>query len=193
MYTAKNYEHLLGLEGFSDTLLSNHFKLYNGYVNNTNMVDERLKSLAEEGNMGAGEYAELKRRFGWEFCGMRLHEYYFDGLNKEAKMLEGDSKLSEAIQKEYGLFENWKKDFIACGSMRGIGWVVLAYDRENERLFNVWVNEHDMGHFAGLEILLVMDVFEHAFISDYELDKKSYIESYFAAIDWSVVEKRFVK
>jgi len=188
MYTEKNYTHLLGIPGMSDTLLTNHFTLYSGYVKNTNTLRERLKNLLEEDKTGPGEYAELKRRFGWEFSGMRLHELYFDAMTKEVKEIQ--SKTKELIEKNFGTVDNWKKDFIATGSMRGIGWVLLVHDKTTNTLMNIWINEHDTGHLPGLTPLLVMDVFEHAYITDYQLKKTDYIQTYMNTIDWEVVEER---
>jgi len=188
IYTAKEYTHLLGLPGFSDTLLTNHFTLYQGYVKNTNA----LVNLLEVKELGTPEYAELTRRFGWEWNGMRLHELYFENLDKEAGVL-GDGTLKEKIELVYGSFENWKKKFASIGAMRGIGWVILYQDVVSGSLFSTWVNEHDMGHLAGCMPLLVMDVFEHAYMTDYGIKKADYIETFFRSIDWSVVEKRFAQ
>jgi Fe-Mn family superoxide dismutase len=82
------------------------------------------------------------------------------------------------------------KDFKATASMRGIGWVIMYQDMENGRLFNQWINEHDGGHPAGGNPILVLDVFEHAFITDYGLKRADYIEAFFKNIKWDVVEKR---
>ncbi|NCU41923.1 MAG: superoxide dismutase [Candidatus Moranbacteria bacterium] len=185
MYEAKNYEHLLGLKGFSDGLLQNHFGLYEGYVKNTNLLLERLKSLS----LGTPEYSETQRRFGWEWNGMRLHELYFGNLTKESTG-NIEEKLLEKIQKSFGSLEDFKKNFVGVGSMRGIGWVALVYDEKVDALFNVWINEHDGGHLVGLTPLLIMDVFEHAFILDYGMKRLEYIESFMKAIDWEVVGKR---
>ncbi len=190
-YEAKNFDHLLGTEGFSDTLLNNHFTLYKGYVANTNKVLELLDGLLKEGKTGSPEYAEMSRRFGWEFNGMRLHEHYFGNMKKGGAAPDPASGLAAAIEAEFGSFENWEKDFRGTGALRGIGWTILYYDAQGERLFNVWVNEHDVGHPAGAVPLLVMDVFEHAFISDYGLKRADYIQSFFKAIDWKAVEARF--
>lgn len=187
MYVAKKYEHLLGLEGFSDTLLKNHFTLYEGYVANTNKVSD---SLTDATKQGTPEYAELKRRFGWEFNGMRLHEYYFGNMAKGAAVLDGSSVLAKKLVEQFGSVEAFEKDFRATGAMRGIGWVILAYDKDTDRLFNTWINEHDAGHLAGAVPLLVMDVFEHSFMIDYGLKRADYIAAFWKAIDWKVVEKR---
>ena len=190
MYEVKDFKRLLGTEGFSDNLLNTHFGLYEGYVKNTNALAEQLKNLLAEGKTGPGEYAELKRRFGWEFNGMRLHELYFGNMSKEKKTLTEDAKVSDFIKKNYGSFEAWEKDFVATGALRGIGWAVLAYDQASATAFNVWINEHDVGHLTGATPLLVMDVFEHAFVLDYGMRRADYINRFMAAIDWDEVEKR---
>ncbi|MFC1724730.1 superoxide dismutase [candidate division KSB1 bacterium] len=178
------------MKGFSDNLLKNHFKLYSGYVANTNKVLDKLNIMLKEGKTKEYEYAELKRRLGWEFNGMRLHELYFGNLGGNGELRSG-TKIYKKIALDFGNFEYWKQDFVSTGSMRGIGWVVLYYDKTGDRLINMWINEHDVGHPAGCVPLLVMDVFEHAFISDYGLAKTKYIEAFFENINWQAVEKRF--
>lgn len=185
-YEAKNFESLLGTKGFSDQLLKNHFTLYQGYVTNTNKVADILSAMAKEGKTATPEYAELKRRFGWEFNGMRLHEYYFGNMIKGGKSIEKNTNLYKKIVADFGSYENWEKDFRATGAMRGIGWVILYYDGTEGRLFNTWINEHDGGHLSGAKPLIVMDVFEHAYMTDYGLKKADYIEAFFKAIDWTI-------
>jgi len=189
-YQAKDYSRLLGTPGFSDQLLKNHFTLYQGYVNNTNKLAETLKAMLKEGKANTPEYAELKRRFGWEWNGMRLHEYYFDNLVNGGKPLDPNSDLAKKIAEDFGSYAEWEKEFKATGVMRGIGWVVLYLDPISNKLFNSWINEHDIGHLAGCRLLLVMDVFEHAFMLDYGLKRADYIEAFFKNIDWSVVSSR---
>ena len=190
-YEVKNFENLLGMEGFSDDLLKNHFKLYEGYVLNFNKLNDILLAMEKAGNFSSPEFAELNRRFGWEFNGMRLHELYFGNLTKEGRKLDNNSELYLKIKEEWGSYEMWEKDFQAMGLMRGIGWVILYYDKESDNPFNVWIDEHDIGHLAGCHPLLVMDVFEHAFIIDYGLKRADYIEAFLTAIDWQIVNYRF--
>lgn len=187
MYEAKNFERLLGTEGFSDALLRNHFMLYEGYVSNVNKVHEFLKT----GEVGVPPWNELKRRFGWEWDGMRLHELYFGNMVKGGSALDKKSELAKKLEEDFGSLEAWEKDFRATGALRGIGWAVLAHDAETGRLFNVWVNEHDGGHLAGAKMLLVMDVFEHAFALDYGIKRADYISAFWNAIDWNAVSARF--
>lgn len=188
-FTAKDYTKLIGMEGFSETLLKNHFTLYQGYVTNTNKVLDILAQLLQEGKTAAPEYAELKRRLGWEFNGMRLHEYYFENLGGKAS-LDAPGKLAEKMKESFGSYEMWEKDFKGTGAMRGIGWAVLYQDGFSGKLINFWVNEHDVSHPAGCTPLLIMDVFEHAFMIDYGLKRADYIEAFFKNIDWKAVEGR---
>jgi Fe-Mn family superoxide dismutase len=188
-YTSKDYHSLLGIEGFSETLLKNHFTLYQGYVTNTNKLLDKLSALTREGKTGEPEYAELKRRFGWEFNGMRLHEYYFENLGGK-KPVDTKGKLGIILSENFGSWADWEKDFRSTGMMRGIGWVVLYQDPQNKLLFNQWINEHDTGHAAGCYPILIMDVFEHAFLTDYQLNKADYIAAFFKNINWEIVEKR---
>lgn len=193
LYTPKNFDHLLGIEGFSDQLLKNHFSLYQGYVNNVNKIIEALNLMEKENKFGTLEYAELKRRFGWEFNGMRLHELYFSNMTKDKIMLDKESKIYKKIMNDFGSYEIFEKDFKSLSSIRGIGWVILSYDLESDRLFNTWINEHDIGHLTGSKPLLVLDVFEHAYTLDYGIKKADYIEAFYKVIDWRVVAERFVQ
>ncbi len=188
-YSAKDYSGLIGMEGFSETLLNNHFTLYQGYVTNTNKLLDSLAAMLKEGKVATPEYAELKRRLGFEFNGMRLHEYYFENLGGNGT-LDKSGKLGKKLAEEFGSYENWERDFRATATMRGIGWTILYQDNIPGRLINQWINEHESGHLAGCTPLLVLDVFEHAFMIDYGLKRADYIETFFNNIKWSVVEAR---
>jgi len=127
MYKPKNYEYLIGMKGFSEQLLRNHFTLYQGYVNNTNKLLEVMNDLSMKGKIGTPEYAEIKRRFGWEFNGMRLHEYYFENMSKEPSDIDKNSNLYLEIVKNFGSYENWEREFKAIGGFRGywMGNIIL--------------------------------------------------------------------
>jgi len=188
-FTAKDYSSLIGMEGFSETLVNNHFTLYQGYVTNTNKLLDSLAAMLKEGKVATPEYAELKRRLGFEFNGMRLHEYYFENLGGKGA-LDKSGKLGKKLTEEFGSYEDWERDFRATATMRGIGWAILYQDNVTGRLINQWINEHETGHPAGCTPLLVLDVFEHAFMIDYGLKRADYIEAFFKNINWSAVEAR---
>ncbi len=188
MYKERDFSSLMGLDGFSETMLGNHLKLYAGYVKNTNTLLEKLPNLEK----GTPEYNELSRRFGWEFNGMRLHELYFENMSKTPGAYKPDSDLAKAMADSFG------GDAAACGedftkraSLRGIGWVVTYYDKVANKIFNVWIDEHGTNHLSGCTPLVVMDMWEHAFMTDYGLDKASYIAAFKKSIDWDVVSARF--
>lgn len=188
-FTAKDFSELIGMPGFSEALLNNHFTLYQGYVKNSNTLDEQLIQLRKEGKGAEPMFAEMKRRFGWEFNGMRLHELYFENLGGN-NPINQDGRLAARLHQDFGSFDEWVKDFKSVGAMRGIGWAILYQDVTNGRLLNFWINEHDTGHPAGCVPILVMDVFEHAFMTDYGLKRADYINSFFQNIEWTKAEER---
>lgn len=191
VYTAKKWD-LSGLQGISDETLQIHFGLYEGYVKNTNTLNERLTEMRSAGkNSGADPaFAEVARRLGWEFSGMRLHEYYFDNLTKNAGDI-GPGKLHDALGASYGSVDAWKKDFAAIGAMRGIGWAIAYQDTTNGDIHNTWVGDHNLNNLPGLEPIVVMDLWEHAWFRDYKpADKGKYIESFLAHTNWKTCESR---
>jgi superoxide dismutase, Fe-Mn family len=188
-FETKDYAKLIGMAGFSETLLKNHFTLYQGYVKNTNTLVDTLTRLRKEDKGATPEFAELKRRFGWEFNGMRLHECYFENLGGKTP-INPEGHLAAKINQEFGSYDEWAQDFKATGAMRGIGWAILYQDLTTGGLQNVWINEHDAGHPACCVPILIMDVFEHAFITDYGLKRADYISAFFQNINWKVAEDR---
>ena len=190
-YSAKNYDSLLGTPGFSDILLKNHFTLYQGYVTNINKISATLSQLQKEDKLAVPEYAELKRRLGWEFNGMRLHELYFENMSaKSGGAVDVHSFINKKITAQFGSYDEWLKDFKATGTMRGIGWTILYHDPAADRLINTWINEHDFGHLAGCKPLVVLDVFEHAYMLDYGLKKSDYLEAFLGALSWQEINRR---
>ncbi|HBM45677.1 MAG: Manganese/iron superoxide dismutase-like protein [Parcubacteria group bacterium GW2011_GWF2_38_76] len=190
IYPEKNFG-LTSLPGLSEKQISEHIKLYAGYVKNINSLNEKLEKMRMDANADAYIIAELKRRIGFEFNGMRLHDFYFGDLGGNGVITE-DGKLKSALASQYGSFENWLKDFKATAMMRGTGWAILYYDEEIKRFFSVWVSSHEIGHLAGLKILIALDVWEHAFLFDYlPSQRKEYIEAYLSNLNWPKIENRF--
>jgi superoxide dismutase, Fe-Mn family len=188
-FETKDYSKLIGMPGFSETLLKNHFTLYQGYVTNTNTLGDSLARMRKEAKGATPEFSELKRRYGWEFNGMRLHECYFENLGGKTP-ISPEGKLANRIHQEFGSYDEWALDFKATGAMRGIGWAILYQDLVTGRLMNVWINEHDVGHPACCVPILIMDVFEHAFLTDYGLKRADYISAFFQNINWQAAEAR---
>jgi len=190
-YTPKKWD-LSGLKGISDRTLELHFGLYEGYVKNTNLLIEQTSELRERGeNAGSNpKFAELVRRMGWEFNGMRLHELYFDNLTKHPAELH-TGRLREIVTASYGDVETWKKDFFAVGGMRGVGWAIAYYDPANGQIGNHWIELHQDGNLAGFVPVVVMDCWQHAFLLDYKPSERGkYVESFSANLNWSARESR---
>jgi Fe-Mn family superoxide dismutase len=188
-YEPKDYSKLLGMAGFSDDLLKMHFTLYQGYVKNVNLIMDEMAAFDRSGQSRSFDYGAVKRRFGWEYDGMRLHELYFGNLGGKGDVSQGLDVIN-AISYQFGSYEAWLKDFISTGMIRGIGWVILCRDNNTGKLFNIWVSEHDVGHLANASLLLVMDVWEHAYITEYGLNREKYIDAFFSNVDWSIVNTR---
>lgn len=180
-----------GLEGLSDKQISEHIKLYQGYVKNTNAILQKIEELKKDTEVNALALSELSRRFAFEWNGLRLHEIYFGSLLNK-KPLTSNGNLEKAILAQYGSFEAWQNEFAAHGLMRGIGWVILFYDPEQKILLSKWVSDHEIGHLAGLPVILAMDMWEHAYLFDYlPSGKKDYISAFFKNLNWEAIESRF--
>lgn len=191
-------------KGVSEKTTDEHLKLYAGYVKNANLILEHIDELTKDsdssiGSTGSGQanayvLGELQRRFSFEFGGMRNHEYYFASLEGGPKDLEEGSAFKKTIIKEFDDFDKWLTRFKAIALTRGIGWAMLYWDRKDERLLNAWVDEQHMGQLQDCAPILALDMWEHAFVADYQPSgKKQYIEDFFANLNWEVIEKNFIK
>jgi len=187
---------LSGLNGISDQTLEMHFKLYEGYVTNTNTLTERIAAILSDGKVDQEElpaYSELTRRLGFEYNGMVLHEYYFGNMKRQGggEPPKG-SRFRNAVEQSFPSFEIWKTDFTSVGKMRGVGWAIAYLNPANGMVSNHWVELHQTGNVAGFTPLLVMDVWEHAYLLDYKpADRPKYIEAFLSNVDWDAIDKRF--
>jgi len=182
------------LKGISEKNIEEHLKLYAGYVKNANLILEHIEELSPQSERFAYELGELQRRFAFEFDGMRNHEYYFGAFEGGSTPLTASGSLAKAIEQEWGLFDSFLHRFKVIALTRGIGWAFLYYDRQTKRLLNQWVDEQHLGHLATCQIVLALDMWEHAFVTDYQPSgKQNYIEDFFANLNWEVVERNFSK
>lgn len=171
------------LEGISEKTIEEHLKLYAGYVKNINLILEQDNP-----------------KIGFEFDGMRNHEYYFAALENgpttfdklSTSSLTTSSELKKQIEKDFGSFDKWLEKFKTLATTRGIGWAILYFDPLTKQLLNIWVDEHHIGQLNGCQTILALDMWEHAFVADYlPSGKKQYIEDFFANLNWEVIEKNF--
>ncbi len=194
VYREQSFPNMTALDGISDAQVGEHLALYTGYVKQVNALNKELQELRSEGRASGKdlEFAELTRRLGFEYNGMILHEFYFSNLRAGGpRQPAAGSSLAQALTDSFGTFEQWLADFKAIGGMRGIGWVVLCEDPVLRRLSNHWITLHQDGYPASFKPLLVMDVWEHAFMRDYKATEKDrYLDAFFKNVDWQTVERR---
>jgi Fe-Mn family superoxide dismutase len=189
-YEARKFD-LKGLEGISDQTLEMHLKLYEGYVKGTNALTAKIDKILEDGKVDAEEvpaYSELTRRLGFEYNGMVLHEYYFENLTRGRERPDG--AFRERAEQSFGSFDLWKTDFAAVGNMRGVGWAICYENPANGRLSNHWITLHEHGNVAGFRPILVMDVWEHAYLLDHGTARAKYVDAFFTNVAWGVANGR---
>ncbi len=190
-YEAKNFT-IPELKGISTKTIEEHLKLYQGYVKNANLILDKIGEYMADSEKNAYVLGELQRRFSFEFNGMRNHEHYFGQLEQGASDLPPDSQLKAAIEQQAPSFEAWLSGFKAMTLTRGIGWAILYWDSQTRQLTHGWVDEQHLGHLMGLKPILMVDMWEHSYVADYQPSgKKGYVDDYFANINWEYVEKVF--
>lgn len=182
------------LKGISQKTIDEHLKLYQGYVKHSNLILEKIEEMSIDSEKNAYALGELQRRFGFEFDGMRNHEYYFEQFEGgSARLDENDSPLKKAIESEWGSFEKWLASFKSIAMTRGVGWAVLYHDPISNRLLNAWIDEQHLGQLNGCKFILGLDMWEHSYMLDVPPSKKKeYVEAFFENLNWKVVESRLV-
>jgi Fe-Mn family superoxide dismutase len=182
----------IDLIDISDDQIEDHWKLYKGYVDNVNKLDEQLDQMRKDGKSKSLDYADRRRRYGFEYNGMVLHEYYFGNLTNNDNYKKIGETILQALNNSFGSYEAWLNDFVQAGKTRSIGWVILYMDPQTNKLLNVFVQDHENGNIAAFQPLLVMDVWEHAYMIDYSATQRpEYIDAFLKNINWFIVEKRF--
>ena len=188
-YEAKQFN-IPELNGISQETIDLHLGLYQGYVKHVNLINDKIKAFSNDMENNAYAIAEMQRRLGFEFCGMRNHEYYFAQFEGGVESLE-DGELKEMIETQWGSVENWYKEFVNIAMTRGVGWAILYIDRTTNQLVQTWVDEQHLGQLADLDIILALDMWEHSYMRDYlPSSKKDYVTAFFNNLNWEVVAGR---
>lgn len=178
------------LAGISRETIDEHIGLYNGYVKHVNLIQEKIAAFSSDPDNNTYAIAEMQRRLGFEFGGMRNHEYYFTQFEKGACALP-DSTLKQMIEAQWGSIEAWHTRFTAIALTRGVGWAMMYIDRRTDQLVQTWVDEQHLGQLADLDIVLALDMWEHSYMRDYvPSKKKDYVEAFFRNLNWEVVANR---
>lgn len=183
-FISKTFE-LGELKGISQNTIKEHLNLYNAYVKNANLVLEKIKEYEKDPSVNAYAISELRRRFSFEVGGVKNHELYFSSLSGGPKPLQEDSELAKLIERNGETIDSITSKIKSLAMTRGIGWAMLYYDKENDKLLTAWVDEQHIGHLAGLHIVLALDMWEHSYYLDYVPSEKSkYVEAFFANLNW---------
>lgn len=191
-YTEKTFT-FHDLTGISEKTMEMHLGLYSGYVKNTNQILDLIESMSGDDSK---KYAllEARRRFSFEFDGMRNHEYFFEQFTGGINELDRESALAKAAAEEFGSVDAWRENLLALTGMRGVGWAISYYDREADCLVNSWVDEQHLGHLNSTQFIFGIDMWEHAFMYDYAMSEKGdYVNDVMKNTNWKVVEERFTK
>ncbi len=192
-YQAKKFN-IPELKGISQKQLDVHLKLYEGYIKFTNHLREVLADLRKDSEKNAYALGEVMRRFGFEFDGMRMHEYYFEQFEKGATPADEKGSLGAALSQKYGSWSEFINHFKNVGMMRGIGWTILYFDPRGNTPHVAWINDHELGQLAGLPVILAMDMWEHAYMVDYlPAEKSKYVDAFLTNVNWSVSEDRMTQ
>lgn len=191
-YSAQKFA-LPSLDGLSQKQLEVHLGLYEGYVKNINLLEDQAAELSK---MDAEKYAfaieSVRRRLGFEFDGMRMHELYFSQWEHGSTAEPGGSALDTALSETYGSWKEFLAHFRKVGMSRGGGWVTLGWDAKANAPHIWWTADHEIGMLAELKILLTCDMWEHAYMVDYlPSEKGKYLDAFFKNLNWGLVEKRF--
>ncbi|MEX0933197.1 MAG: Fe-Mn family superoxide dismutase [Candidatus Paceibacterota bacterium] len=189
-YTEKKFT-FHSLEGISEKTMEVHLGLYAGYVKNTNTIIELIDSMDGDDSKKFA-LLEARRRFSFEFGGMRNHEYFFEQLGGGIRELDPESALAKKMSQDFGSVDRWKKDFLKLTAMRGVGFAILYYDKEEMKLVNSWIDEQHIGHLNSAQFIFGVDLWEHAFLLDYvPSEKATYVQAVFHNTNFGIVEKRF--
>jgi Fe-Mn family superoxide dismutase len=183
------------LKGISSKNIEEHLKLYAGYVKHANLIYDKIAEyMTEDPEKNAYVISELERRYSFEYNGIKNHEVYFASLEGGARPLPEGSTLKTAIEKDASSFDLWLASFKMIAMTRGVGWAVLGYDRKDNNLVHIWVDEQHLGQLNGVEWILAIDMWEHAFVYDYPTsEKKKYVEAFFENVNWEIVEQNFLE
>ena len=194
MFFTMTYEPVLfdipELDGISKESIDMHLGLYAGYVKHVNLIREKIAAYSADTDNNGYAIAEMQRRLGFEFGGMRNHEYYFTQFEGGAKEIpEGDFKA--LAEKQFGTTDDFTAHVRNIAMTRGVGWAMVYIDRQTNQLVCTWVDEQHLGQLVDLDLVLAIDMWEHSYMLDYApSEKKQYVDAVFKNLNWGVIADR---
>lgn len=184
---------LPSLNGISDKQIEVHLGLYKGYVTHINLLREQIADLtAQDAEKYHFAIESMRRRLGFEFNGMRMHEFYFPQWEGGATDINPESALVQAVSEKYGSWEDFLAHFRSVAMSRGSGWTTLGWDKKGHTPHVWWTADHELGTLADIEIILTADMWEHAYMVDYlPAEKAQHIDAFFKNLNWETISQRF--
>tara|TARA_B100000745_G_C20143867_1_gene392247 strand:+ start:478 stop:1035 length:558 start_codon:yes stop_codon:yes gene_type:complete len=184
MYEAKTFD-IPKLDGISQESIDLHLGLYAGYVKHVNHIHTEMKNVTD----GYAQ-AEMQRRLGFEFGGMKNHEYYFAQFEEGAKECP-EGAFKALVEADHESVEAFIAHMKTIGLTRGVGWAMCYIDRTANKLVCTWVDEQHIGQLADVDIILALDMWEHSYMRDYlPAAKGEYVDAFFKNLNWEVVANR---
>jgi len=176
-----------------EVMVLHHQKHHQGYVNGANAALEKLERF-RRGEVQVDLRAVL-RDLSFNLNGHVLHSLFWTNMAPPGK---GGGKpggrTADLINQFFGSFEKFKEEFSqAAKNVEGVGWTALLYEPLEKQLLVVQVEKHNLLHIANAQILLIVDVFEHAYYLQYKNDRSTYVDNWWNVVDWDGVEKRLEK
>ncbi len=186
MFTAKQFDSINGVDGMSERMMKEHYKLYEGYVKKANEILEKLKTVDKStANAVYSDIRALKLGYSFALDAIKAHEIFFQNISGKGGQPQG--WLGTAIEKNFGSYGNWLEDMKATG-IAARGWVWTAFDWQTGQLFNFLGDAHDAFPIWHATPLVALDVYEHAYMIDYGVARADYIDTFFKNLDWNSVE-----
>jgi len=174
--------------------VENHKKLYEGYIANFNEANLKLDSVNKSGvNSSRSEFRSLKLDETYNLNGVYLHELYFANIGDNRSEIKMDSLSYMRLARDFGSFDNWQKDFLACCNGSQNGWAITYLNTYTQTYMNAMVDMHTNNIPFGSIPIVVMDVWQHAYYRDYLKDVNTYCKAMMKQLNWNVIEERVVK
>jgi Fe-Mn family superoxide dismutase len=182
-------------DGFRPTKLvdadvSQHFELYKQYVGKFNEISATLDSVDRSSPSQVGQYGRLKRDEVYTLNSVYLHELFFRNIGKAKSQVYTDSRAFMRLNAAFGTFKKWQDDFIASALSAREGWVMSVGHTFLRNYVNVVVDDNASNVPLGSIPVIVVDMHTHSFAATFGNDRRAYVMSIMAELDWDVIEER---
>jgi Fe-Mn family superoxide dismutase len=179
-------------EALSQANKKNHYELYEQYVKDFNRISAELDAVSRANASGNHSlFRSLKIDETYNLNAVYLHELYFANIGDLQSEITMDTLAYMRLERDFGSFDDWQRDFLACASASRCGWVVTGYNIFTQTYMNYVVDLHSLNVPVGVIPVVVMDVWQHAYYKDYLKDVSEYTQNMMRELNWNVIESRF--